>query len=41
MLYIFGKGDVAISISGDPTKEQPLRHTVRRAGVVTQALETG
>jgi NAD(P)H-flavin reductase len=39
MLYIFGKGDAAISISGDPTKEQPLRHTIRRAGVVTQALE--
>ena len=39
MLYIFGKGEAAISISGDPTKEQPLRHTIRRAGVVTQALE--
>lgn len=39
MLYIFGKGDAAISISGDPTKAQPLRHTIRRAGVVTQALE--
>lgn len=39
MLYIFGKGDAAISISGDPTKAQPLRHTIRRAGVVTRALE--
>lgn len=39
MLYSFGKGDAAISISGDPTKQQPLRHTIRRAGVVTQALE--
>lgn len=39
MLYIFGKGDAAISISSDPTKEQPLRHTIRRAGVVTRALE--
>ncbi len=39
MLYLFGKGEAAISISGDPTKEQPLQHTIRRAGVVTQALE--
>ena len=39
MLYFFGKGDAAISISGDPTKQQPLRHTIRRAGVVTRALE--
>lgn len=39
MLYVFGKGDSAISISGDPEKKQPLRHTIRRAGVVTTALE--
>lgn len=39
MLYVFGKGDAAISISSDPTKEEPLKHTVRKAGIVTQALE--
>lgn len=39
MLYLFGKGDAAISISGDPTQEQPLQHTIRTAGVVTRALK--
>lgn len=38
MLYVFGKGDAAISISSDPTKQQPFKHTVRKVGMVTQAL---
>lgn len=38
MLYLFGVGEVPISISGDPTKPQTLVHTVRSVGPVTQAL---
>lgn len=38
MLYVFGKGDAAISISSDPTKQQPVKHTIRKVGMVTQAL---
>jgi len=38
MLYAFGVGEVPISISGDPARPEVLVHTVRRAGVVTQAL---
>ena len=38
MLYVLGKGDAAISISSDPTKKQPLKHTIRKAGMVTHAL---
>jgi len=38
MLYVFGVGEVPISISGDPTKRQTLVHTVRAVGTVTQAL---
>ncbi|MEX2578755.1 MAG: FAD/NAD(P)-binding protein [Verrucomicrobiales bacterium] len=39
MLYAFGAGESAISISGDPGSEGGcLVHTVRRAGVVTSAL---
>jgi NAD(P)H-flavin reductase len=29
MLYAFGKGEVPISISGDPGRPWPLVHTVR------------
>ena len=32
MLYVFGMGEVPISISGDPTQPQPLVHTVRMVG---------
>lgn len=39
MLYIFGVGEVPISISGDPTRPQTLVHTVRAVGTVTQALQ--
>jgi NAD(P)H-flavin reductase len=39
MLYAFGVGEVPISISGDPTRPQPLVHTTRTVGTVTQALK--
>ena len=38
MLYVFGVGEVPISISGDPTKPGTLVHTVRAVGAVTQAI---
>jgi NAD(P)H-flavin reductase len=37
MLYVFGVGEIPISISGDPTKP-PLVHTTRAVGTVTRAL---
>ena len=39
MLYPFGIGESAISISGDPAVPGTLVHTIRRAGAVTGALE--
>ncbi len=38
MLYVFGVGEVPISISGDPTKPTPLVHTIRAVGTVTRVL---
>src|SRR3970040_959578 len=38
MLYVFGIGEVPISISGDPGRVDFLAHTVRAVGAVTQAL---
>jgi NAD(P)H-flavin reductase len=38
MLYVFGVGESAISISGDPSKAGPLVHTVRAVGSVTNAM---
>ncbi|HXQ94541.1 MAG TPA: FAD/NAD(P)-binding protein [Thermoplasmata archaeon] len=38
MLYAFGVGEAAISISGDPEEPGGYRHTVRVAGRVSQAL---
>ncbi len=38
MLYVFGAGEVPISISGDPDRSLPLVHTMREVGVVTKAL---
>ncbi len=38
MLYAFGTGESAISISGDPGDAGPLVHTVRRVGAVTRKL---
>jgi NAD(P)H-flavin reductase len=39
MLYVFGVGEVPISISGDPTRPQTLIHTIRSVGTVTRAME--
>jgi NAD(P)H-flavin reductase len=38
MLYVYGVGEAAISISGDPTHREELVHTIRTAGKTTQAL---
>lgn len=38
MLYAPGVGEAPISVSGTPTHEGVLRHTVRDAGAVTRAL---
>lgn len=38
MLYVFGVGEVAISISGDPRESWRLVHTVRAVGAVSSAL---
>ncbi len=38
MLYAFGVGEAAISISGDPAEEATFIHTVRNIGAVSKAL---
>lgn len=38
MLYVFGVGEVPISISGDPGRPQELIHTIRAVGTVTGAM---
>ena len=38
MLYVFGMGEVAISISGDPANDKSSIHTVRAVGSITQGL---
>lgn len=38
MLYAFGVGEVAISISGDPGRCDRLTHTIRPVGAVSSAL---
>jgi NAD(P)H-flavin reductase len=38
MLYLPGRGEAAISISGDPRDRGRLKHTVRAVGNVTKAL---
>lgn len=38
MLYVFGVGEVPISISGDPTQPRTLVHTTRAVGAVTNAM---
>lgn len=38
MLYIFGIGEIPISISGDPMRPQKLVHTTRAVGNVTGAM---
>ncbi len=38
MLYLPGAGEVAISVSSDPSEPQTIGHTVRCAGSVTRAI---
>lgn len=38
MLYVFGTGEVPISISGDPAKPWRIKHTTRMVGTVTRAM---
>ena len=38
MLYVFGVGEIPISISGDPAKPAALVHTTRAVGPVTKAM---
>jgi NAD(P)H-flavin reductase len=38
MLYAFGVGEAAISISGDPAQPEKLVHTIRSVGKVSDAL---
>jgi NAD(P)H-flavin reductase len=38
MLYVFGAGEAAISISSDPAQPRGLAHTIHRVGVVTTRL---
>ncbi len=38
MLYVFGVGEVPLSISGDPGKPEVLVHTTRGVGAVTRAM---
>ncbi len=39
MIYLYGVGEVAISISSDPSKNKYLTHTIRAVGRVTKALQ--
>jgi NAD(P)H-flavin reductase len=38
MLYVFGVGEVPISISGDPAHPEKLVHTTRAVGTVTKSM---
>jgi NAD(P)H-flavin reductase len=38
MLYVFGVGEVPISMSGDPGRHGVLVHTTRQVGTVTRAM---
>ena len=39
MIYLYGVGEVAISIVSDPQKKNTLAHTIRALGRVTKALQ--
>lgn len=39
MLYVFGVGEVPISVSGDPANKSELIHTTRAVGKVSAALD--
>src|SRR5262249_17382248 len=38
MLYVFGQGEIAVSICGDPEERNVLFHTVRDVGPVSRAI---
>jgi NAD(P)H-flavin reductase len=38
MLYVFGVGEIPISISGDPSNRSVLVHTIRDVGLVSKAV---
>jgi NAD(P)H-flavin reductase len=38
MLYAFGVGEVAVSLSGDPGESSRVVHTLRSVGMVTEAI---
>ncbi len=38
MVYVFGVGEVPISISSDPNRWNRIAHTIRMVGVVTKAM---
>ncbi len=40
MVYVFGVGEVPISICGDPGAENRIRHTTRIVGTVTNAMSS-
>jgi NAD(P)H-flavin reductase len=40
MLYVFGVGEIPISISGDPAHPELLVHTIRAVGTVTNVMST-
>jgi NAD(P)H-flavin reductase len=40
MVYLFGAGEVPISISGDPGEPETLVHTIRAVGAVTTAMKS-
>ncbi len=39
MVYVYGVGEVPISISGDPSNPKVLVHTTRAVGAVTKAMD--
>jgi NAD(P)H-flavin reductase len=38
MVYVFGEGEIPLSISGDPAKRDRIIHTVRAVGSVSRAI---
>ncbi len=40
MLYVYGRGEIPISISGEASAEGVLTHTTRAVGTVTRAMST-
>ena len=39
MLYVYGVGEIPVSISGDPNSPDTLVHTTRAVGTVTKAMQ--